>query len=313
MSIRKPHPAVRPRLLALASLCLSLGAFARAEPPPDRVLTLEDSIRLAMNNSQALLTSREDVNIALQRVHESESLFFPKLDLNANWSKFSVEGDRPMLLEPELGQTVINNIPNENFYSARANIYQTVYEGGRLRNTWRQARISYERARSANEALQNQVTSAAKQAFYDLLFAQEKNREYQALIQRLQALSAESRNSVLEKLRLEDDLGRVRTSAADSNLAMQQATLAYLRTLNLELNTTVQLKGDLETKPVELELPKMLAWANQYRSELRQTEYQQELDALGISLSLAERTPTVGFGATYERTGPDFNLQTTNW
>jgi outer membrane protein TolC len=70
----------------------------------------------------------------------------------------------------------------------------------------------------------------------------------------------------------------------------------------------------LITHPVELDLQKMLAWSSQYRSELRQTEYQQELDALGISLSLAERTPTVAFGASYERTGHDVDqLQTANW
>ena len=47
-----------------------------------------------------------------------------------------------------------------------------------------------------------------------------------------------------------------------------------------ELNTNVALKGQLQTQPVEIDLPKMLAWSTQYRSELRQTEFQQELDAL---------------------------------
>src|SRR5204863_4082124 len=79
------------------------------------------------------------------------------------------------------------------------------------------------------------------------------------------------------------------------------------------LNTNVSLKGELSSQPVELDLQKMLAWASQYRAELRQTEYQEELDALGISLSLAERTPTVGFGASYERSGHDIGLATEDW
>ena len=86
-----------------------------------------------------------------------------------------------------------------------------------------------------------------------------------------------------------------------------------VQALNLELNTLVSLKGDLTTQPAELDLQKMLAWASQYRAELRQTEYQEELDALGISLSLAERTPTIGFGASYERSGHDSNLGTEEW
>jgi outer membrane protein len=281
---------------------------------PDRTLTLDDSVRLAINNSQGLLTAHEDVDIALQRVRESESLFFPKLDLNANWSKFRVEGSNPLLLQPALGPTLVDNSPRQNFYTARANIYQTVYEGGRARNTWRQARISFERARNINETLQLQVEASAKQAFYDLLLAEEKKRQYDTLSERVRSAAEASGLSIGEQLRLEEELSKVRSGEADAILGVREAQLAYLHTLNLELNTNVQLKGALITHPVELDLQKMLAWSSQYRSELRQTEYQQELDALGISLSLAERTPTVAFGASYERTGHDVDqLQTANW
>ena len=37
-------------------------------------------------------------------------------------------------------------------------------------------RALYERAKNANEALQNQVATGAKQAFYDLLFAQQAGK-----------------------------------------------------------------------------------------------------------------------------------------
>lgn len=296
-----------------------LGAFLLAFPlhadeRPDRVLTLEDSVRLGLNNSQTVLSSREDVNIANQRVREAESLFFPKLDLNANWSKFSVESSRPMMLEPALGPTLITDSPRQNYYTARANIFQTVYEGGRARNTWRQARISLERAKAASEEHVIQTSAAAKQAFYDLLLAQERNRNYSESIQRLEGLSAKSRRSgIADQIHYEGELARFRAEASEYKLAEQESRLRYLRTLNLELNTQVLLKGNLETHAMNLDLQKMLAWSNQYRSELRQTEYQQELDALGIRLSLAERTPKVAFGASYERTGHEIELPTENW
>ena len=285
-----------------------------ADLPPDRTLTLEDSVRLALNNSQTILSVREDVDIALQRVRESESLFFPKLDLNANWNKFRVQNDTPLLVQPSLGPTLIPNSPRENFYTARANIYQTVYEGGRVRNTWRQARISYERARAADESLRVVVTVDAKQAFYDLLMAQEKSRQYAALVERLRAFRpGDGAASLVERIHSESALDALDAAAAQATLEEQQARLAYLRMLNIELNTNVVLQGQLETRPVKIDLQQMLAWSSQYRSELRQTQYQQELDALGISLSLAERTPTVAFGASYERTGNDINLQTADW
>ena len=54
-----------------------------------------------------------------------------------------------------------------------------------------------------------------------------------------------------EQLRLENELALIRTRAAEATQAEQDAERAYLQTLNLELNTTVALKGDLETHPVQ--------------------------------------------------------------
>jgi outer membrane protein len=295
--------------VGVLGVCLTTSLLA-AEILPERVLTLDDSVKLALNNSQGILTLQEDENISLQRVREAESLLFPKLDLNANWSKFRVEGDTPLLLQPAMGPTLITSNPHENFYTARANIYQTVYEGGRTRNVWRQARISYERARSAADALRVQVSCTAKQAFYDLLLAQEKHHEYLVVLKHLEGYSRRTPTASLESIRIEDEMADLRAEAAQAGLAEDQAKLAYLHALNLELNTDIMLKGELVTQPVDVNLQKMLAWASQYRSELRQTEYQEELDALGISLSLAERTPTVGFGASYERSGNDIGLDT---
>jgi outer membrane protein TolC len=303
-------------LLACTVPTLAAGIAVGFEVQPDRILTLEDSVRLALSNSPAILSSREDVEIALQRVRQSESLFFPKLDLSANWSKFRVEeANLPLLLQPALGPTLIASSPRENFYTARANIYQTVYEGGRSRDLWRQARISYERARNISDSLQTLVASRAKKAYYDLLFAQEKARQYLELSQRLQGRIQEGAraSSPLDRLKLENEVDAVRACAAQAQADEEQQRLAYLHALNLELNTTVALKGDLTTQPKEINLQEMLAWATQYRAELRQTEYQEELSSLGISLSQAERTPVVAFGASYERNGNDLGTLSTDW
>ena len=112
---------------------------------------------------------------------------------------------------------------------------------------------------------------------------------------------------------MESELADVRARASDSAQAEQDAQRTYLQVLNLELNTTIALKGALETHPVNLDLPKLLAWSAQFRSELRQTEFQQELDSLGVALSLAERRPTIGFGATYQRLGNDLDVPVANW
>ena len=242
-------------ILVIASALIGpMSAHAQDAALQDRVLTLDDSVKIALNNSQVLLSSREDVEIALQRVREAESLFFPSLSLGANWSKFGVNTGTPMLLQPSLGTTLVPSSPRQNFYTTRADIYQSVYEGGRSKNLWQQARISYERAKSANESLQTQVSAGAKQAFYDLLFAQEKKRYLGDLLKKSDLRSAAEGGTLTEQLHLESELALIRTRASEAVQAEQDAERAYLQALNLELDTTVLLKGDLETHPVTLDL-----------------------------------------------------------
>jgi len=294
-------------ILGVVSATFAAGASS------DRLLTLDESVKLALNNSPLLLGSREDVTISLQRVQQAESQFYPKLDLNANWSKFGIDGDTPLMIQPQLGPTLVPNNPHQNYYTFRANIYQTVYEGGRARNTWKQARIAYERARDLNESLKIQVASAAKQAFYDLLLAKKRRQLIQQALETAQRTRGQDHGSLAARLRFEHWRSLMRSRQSEAMQAENEAHLSYVRALNLELSTQVVLDGDLKTQPVTLDLQKLLAWASRYRSELRQTEYQQESDALGIRLSLAERTPRVALGASYERTGYDADLPTVNW
>ncbi len=303
------------RRVVFLLLAINVTVQADVRGPVDRTLTLDESVKLGLNNSQLLLSAREDVTIALQRVQQAEAQFYPKLDLNANWSKFGVDGDTPLMIQPSLGPTLVPNNPRQNYYTFRANIYQSVYEGGRGRNTWKQARIVYERAKDLHESMQVQVAGAIKQAFYDLLMAQERSALRTELSARVEkeASRRSSKESLSDRLRLEHGRANVRASAAEAAEEEAQARLGYLRSLNLELNTQIAVQGELKTQPVDLDLQKLLAWASRYRSELRQTEYQQESDALGIRLSLAERTPRVALGASYERTGYDVDLRTINW
>jgi hypothetical protein len=64
---------------------------------------------------------------------------------------------------------------------------------------------------------------------------------------------------------------------------------------------------------VDLDLTKLLAWAHQFRWELRETEYQAKIDHLAINLSEAERFPVVAFGAAYGLSNTRFPLRTEEW
>jgi outer membrane protein TolC len=62
-----------------------------------------------------------------------------------------------------------------------------------------------------------------------------------------------------------------------------------------------------------VDLQRALSWAKQNRTELRASQFQQEVDRLAVSLSLAERYPVFLLGGAYEVRNNELPLNETNW
>ncbi len=301
----------RRKLLALAGVCLAAGALRSQEP--DRVFTLEQSVQTALQNNQSLLSAREDVRIAQQRIVEARSFFLPSVGINLNASSY--RADDYAVLPGEFGSTVL--LPTEeadNFFSGRAYMRQTIYNGGRSGTNLRLAQAGLEQARIHEEEIRAAVTEKAVKAFYDVLLNRKKwelgesaRREIDVLTSRLPA-GDELGRAILGGLS-----ARLRRDQAERGREEARATLAFVGALGLELYTRVGVSGELATTPVRQDLAKLLARAQEARLEIRGTEYQREIDRLAVNLSEAARYPVVAFGAGYELSDTQFPLDRGYW
>jgi outer membrane protein TolC len=291
---------------------LFLAGLARAQDP-ERVLTVEQSVQTGLQNSQPLLSAREDVRIAQQRIVEARSLYYPNLALNMNASRYRATDY--VALPGEFGSTVLS--PSDepgNFYAGRVALRQMIYNGGRNQANLHLAEAALAQARIQEESIRGQVTVNTVSAFYDVLLAQKRV-----------ALTDSVRREILtmaEQVRADDDVGkgtlesfsaRLRRDLAARRRELESASLAYLSAVGLELYTHVQLSGTLDTSPVKEPLPKLLARAQEARLEIRGTEYQREIDRLAVNLSESQRNPVVVFGATYELNNEVFPLDRAFW
>ncbi|MBL0059235.1 MAG: TolC family protein [Elusimicrobia bacterium] len=282
-------------------------------PEPDRVLTLEQSVQTGLQNSQALLSARDDVRIAQQRIVEARSLYFPTLALNMNASRY--RANDPVVLPGDFGSTVL--VPSsepENFYAGRLGLRQMIYNGGRNQMNLRLAEAALEQARLREEEIRGQVTADGVQAFFDVLLAQKRLALTQETERTLAARAEivrpgdELARGTLDVLRT-----RLRRERAERRREEERATLAFLSAVGLELYTRVGMSGELETTPVREPLPKLLARAQEVRLEIRGTEYQREIDRLAVNLTESERNPVVAFGAAYELNNDSFPLDRSFW
>lgn len=289
-------------------------AFA-VEAGVERTFTLEQSVQTALGNNPSVLAARDGVKIAEQRVWEARSNFLPKVDLQLNGSRYLAE--QATIVSPDLGTTLLRpsrDLRPDTFYAARAGFKQTVYNGGRVGGTVRLAKAALAQSRIREEDFKSQAVFNAVKSFYDVLLARRQKALAEEAAQRVNVFIDrtpawdDGTRAVWEALQ-----GRFRRNLAERRRAEERATLDFLNTLGLELYTLVELQGDLSSAPISADLPRLLAWAQEARLEIRSTDFQQEIDQLSVNLSKAERYPVVALGAAYEYNDPSLPLRTQLW
>lgn len=280
---------------------------------PERVLTLEQSVQTGLQNSQPLLSARDDVRIAQQRIVEARSLYYPNLALNMNASRYRATDY--VALPGEFGSTVLS--PSDepgNFYAGRVALRQMIYNGGRNQANLHLAEAALAQARIQEESIRGQVTVNTVSAFYDVLLAQKRLTLTDSVRREILTMADQVRaNDDVGKGTLESFAARLRREQAARRRELDSASLAFLSAVGLELYTPVQLSGTLDTSPVKEPLAKLLARAQEARLEIRGTEYQREIDRLAVNLSESQRNPVVVFGATYELNNEVFPLDRAFW
>lgn len=306
------------RLILITGLIGIIPAVSFSRPiKAEREYDFVSSLTDAINNSNELLFAKQEIRLNKNRVKEARSLLYPHLSINANISKYTA--NEVYALSSELGSTLLKptNTKADNFYASRMTLKKTIYTGGRVVSTLRLAQASLERAQSEYQEIKNNIIFRVTKTFYELLFLDKKEKLYRNVIKNFEGMTGPV------KRKYKKSIYRVRMQALRADLDAQIAEythntklerLAFISTLNIEQGTIISIKGGLRKKFVKgLTLSKCLSWADQYRPELKQTRSEEEINALAVSLSMAERYPTILFGASYEFNGTDFPLDAENW
>ena len=279
------------KYLVLLLLFLSLPLCAQGI---ERILSVEECIKLALNINEDVLIANESVLFAEQRVSEAKSLYYPKLDLNFNISRFS--NDVSTLINSHyLPATIL--LPDGNrdyFYSTKLALWQSIYNGGRTVATNKLAKINYEKAQTALEITKNEVIAQVKTQFYKNMALKEKIKIYENYLSKNKNENLQNQLDILKH-------------------QYELENLELLSLIGLELETVIDIEGNLDVKSLDLDLQQCILWAYQFRPEIKTTQYQESMDNIGVNLITMEKLPTVMFGASYDWLGDDQDHWERDW
>ena len=303
------------------ALCLALPAAAQREyglrfsSLINDELTLENAIRLGLENNSDFLAAQQEIIIAEQKVKEAKFLFLPQFSLQGTATWYDL--DYPMVLPDSVANRFIPNNDllsvdmKHQFLGAGISATQYLYAGGRFRNTLKMAEANLKQVQSKYEAVKNATVLNIKKSFFRLLYAQHNVELAEKVQQKAGRYSRSLHTGAWNKIKAQYLLSRLNSLKSEANNELQKAQLAMLVSLNKELNSQIKVRGDFKPVEVELDLPRLNLWAMEFRPELKAAIYALELDNLAIDLALSRRYPDLILTGSYERLGFD-NLDDEN-
>ncbi|MFH0948271.1 MAG: TolC family protein [Elusimicrobiota bacterium] len=299
--------------LCVTFLPFYLSTFLSSKQLTERTLTFEKTVELAVSNSQQLLSAAQDIQIAKQRLNEARAIMYPQLEFNANYSRFNAES--PLFLSPLLGNAILSQkIPGEveNYYTTKISLSQILWSAAKMSSTKKFAETEFKTAESDYDAIKNKTVATAAKNFYKLLATQKKLEICNATIEKLSNKKIENAG-IKNRFITERIIGRIKSTGDKIKKDLEIARIDFLDSIGIELNTTFAIIGDMEYKKVPADLNKCLAWAMEYRPELKKTELQEQMDALSVNLSLSGRYPTVALGGNYQLEDNQWPFEKKSW
>ncbi len=302
-------------LLVLCLILWSTSSWALEQP--EKILTLEDSIKWALTNNQELLTASEKRYIAEQKIEEANSYFFPKINLSGAYTRLDVS--LPTTLPPSLGGSSLA-VGVSNHYAARISVSQYLFTGGYLINQLNIAQKDLDITNKDYETVRRKVSLEVAQRFYDVLYQQqvlEIDKESWTQVKNyleIARLKAGTKDYEITLLDIERSRWEMQITAAEEKL--QMAATAFNKAVGFELGSEIKLVGDFKAVTPGEEsqgLNTYIAQAIDRSPALQGLTLEEHKIRYKIDQAFSERYPTIELGADYERSGLNADLDGRNW
>jgi len=262
---------------------------------------LEDCINVAYSNSIAIQIVNEDMKLARFKVKEAERNLFPSLAFR--WDEVRGEAVR------ETGT------PDFRERTYGVEMGHPIYQGGRLRAIFQQAKIGLKLAEENFKKVRNELKYEIKNAFYNMLAQRLKCEELEKLkkaCKRLSNLSAEKYKSrlvtKLENLNSSFIYKRVQyqLGSMGKDLSLSQLNLELL--MNIEL-IPIELDTKIDIRLLEVSLEHCLALALNNRPELKMAELEVDTRDLDKGIAKSENRLKIDFSGFYGRSGGAYKTE----
>jgi outer membrane protein TolC len=303
-----------------AVLLLAAVVPAAAGAQEKLVLTLEDSLRLALRQNPFYQAAKAKEDEASAVVREAVAGFFPSVNaqgMNVLDKKvFTVE--LPSFFPGQPPQRV--KLDFTRAYQFTVNFSLPLFTGGRLVSGYKSAGFNLAATKESIRQSQQETVFTVKSAFYGLLLARETLAATQEAVTLAEDFYRNVKNlydvgmaSKFDLLRSEVQASNLKPQLIRARNARDEAELQLKTLLGIDLRQPVEFAGELTFQEVEVNADASIVQALSGRPELNQLRYQTQMAAEMVKIARAGYLPTVAIGGAYNYWANQFKFSRNTW
>jgi TonB family protein len=235
---------------------------------------LPSFIEVALQNNQPTQVAREEVELAQIKIAEAKRNFFPGMKA---WA-YNTDGQ-------------VNHVKYQE-REARLELSQPLFYGGRLGDTYNQARVNMEITRRNYERLKFDVMHKTETAYYNLVAAKMHleskeaiRKEARGILAQIEKLAAAGMIIPLEASSARSWFDQIEFEVDNIKQDLFMAELTFKQILNINYAPLVE-GALIEAKPLDFDLGQLSDIARKYRPEVAVSkllvtfqEYGQKIEA----------------------------------
>ena len=289
----------------------------------DDILTLDQSIKIALDRSLSILSAKEEIKARESKERSAKADFYPKLSTSYSYTRLdddTVNAAKhtayPWDPISETHYQWVTPTYNRNTYELNLTLTQPLFTGWKITTAHELASLGVDTARIQKDIVIQNLILSVKEAYFGILKAQKlENVARQALEQlkeHLRLSQAFYDEGIIPKndlLETEVKMAQARQDLIKATNVVEIAKSRFNNLLRREINQEVLIKDILDYHPEKFSLNGCFKRARENRLEINAASLVVAAAEKQVKLSKSDYYPTVSLLGNYQRQSFDVFLQ----
>ena len=299
---------IRKYIISIVIIITLFSTFIFAQE--EKILTLDESIQIGLENSNMLHSSKMKVNYASARLSEINTNRLPSLKVSAAYTRLSPI--IPFILNTPFGNYNIS--PSIlDYYNIKLTLQQPIFTGFKLSSSSNIADYNYKATEEGYNKDKQDLIYNIKNAYWNLFKAKKVKEVTNQNVEQVKAHLTNVKNFYEQGLSTKNDLLKVQVQLSESELrqidaknAVKLARINLFNVIGVPLNTDSEIPDSVDIKTNQVnDLDSYIEMAIDNRPELKAIKYNIKAGEAGVTLAESNWYPQIYLGGNFYYSKPN--------